>query len=145
MIKIYQKINSSIEGDCYRAALCSLLDTSDENVANFMDYSNFQTLIHDFLLSKGCERITTLYNKKYFDKARPTYDTSFIEECNLDIKNLSLYGGINGLFLAIVFSQKYSKEGDINNFNAVIINKDYKIVNDPCELYKNKKKYPYSD
>jgi hypothetical protein len=41
------------KGDCYRACICSLLEISDEDVPNFVEYPNHTEVLLDFLRERG--------------------------------------------------------------------------------------------
>lgn len=161
MKKVYQKIISSTEGDCVRAAVASILDLELEEVPSLSPDSEQMKNLIEFMNSMGYSHEGTLWNKNFLlltntiqggalEWCKDTYklkdqycfkemieENVVMQECN-----------INGLYLATVLSPMYTKvnmtEGSFA-YHQVICDKDFKIVHDPNPNYEDLKRYPLSE
>jgi hypothetical protein len=144
---VFQRIIGSGHGDCMQCTAATITNTSYENVPPFIEYKSFFDIeARKFFHSKGYYRVNELRNKSYYtlqyDKANKTDKPSeYVEEQH--IKTLHKYEGINGLFIASVYSPKYFRPEDNEiGSHSVIIDKDYNIVFDPNPEYQGIKEYP---
>lgn len=150
MKKIYQQINDPRHGDCYKCAIASLLDLDYEEVPHFIEMGEDWLLEairffeeHGYYYS-GAE----LYNPNIAFLENPQFnlyeDNCMAESCTF--KALKPEYGINGLFLAGVYSPKYTNpnEHPIEHLHSVLCDIDFNIVFDPQPEYENVKNYPYS-
>jgi hypothetical protein len=134
MKKVYQTIISGTNGDCMRAAVASLLEIPLESVPDFKSF--------------GLE-----WNSKFFEFINHSEDFEY-EGCINNPKDLGAWGdsrmekikdeiGVDGLFLATVYSTKYFNAEDYCNnkrvvTHSVLIDWDYNIVHDPNPEYDPK-------
>ncbi len=142
MTKVYQTIICPNTGNCMQAAVASILDFPLEEVPNFIETENnnwFQCY-YEFFENLGYEYKYNLNNPRKLEH--------YGEDKFPSIKNEI---GINGLFLAAVYSPKYfDSEKYLNDekykipTHAVIIDKEFNIIFDPNPNYKNIKEYPLS-
>lgn len=145
MKKVYQKIVDPGRGDCMRAALCSLIGVSDENVNNFIE-NDYWKDICDFLDVNGFSYEGMLWNPNLRYFTHPT------ESCFKEVKvndfllldHIKDFKGVDGLFLGSVFSPKYFSLENILATHAVIVDKDFNIVFDPNPEYQGIREYPLS-
>lgn len=135
MKKVFQRIVDAGNGDCMKCAIATLLGLDYEEVPHFLHFESPNTVMANFMMSKGYEYEGCLYNY-------PGSEYSTIHQ-------LSECDGVNGLFYASVFSPKYYKEENgIKGHqigHAVLINKNFEIVFDPNPAYESLEKYPASD
>lgn len=150
MIKVYQQIISSTKGDCFKAAICSLLELDYDKVPNFVEHNDWLSLAIDVFKEQGYKfGEKWLYNPNIRYLENPT-DDCFDGPINISkthsLNGLKLTDGINGLFLASVYSPKYTNLNDhpADHLHSVICNYNFDIVFDPQPEYQNIKFYPYS-
>ncbi len=146
MRKVYQKIIDPEKGDCLRAVICSLLGISDRKVPNFVTVKNWTDCMRRFLGSKGYSyEYMMLHNPNVHNIYNPT---ECCDECGQSDPSLLLdaikdHEGIDGLFLATVFSPMYFNYETFAE-HAVIIDKNFNVVHDPNPAYQDIKAYPLS-
>lgn len=148
MKKIYQKISSPENGDCLKAAIASLFEEDYDNVPHFIETDSWFENLRIYCLEKGYKFEEILHNKNWSMLQSPTYGCFNVEKWEdsllMSKHNMETRGGINGLFLATVLSPNYFTFKNIAT-HAVLIDKGFNIVHDPCEGYKDILKYPLSD
>lgn len=145
MKKVYQKVIDAGKGDCMRACICTLLGIDDSNIPNFIE-GDYQKLLSKTLKDNNCNDKGMLWNPNLSYFNNPT-ECCFSEIKQLDhllLNCIREYEGINGLFVASVFSPKYFNYSDrgIHQTHAVIIDKNFNIVHDPNPEYENILEYP---
>lgn len=146
MKKIYQTINDPNKGNCMQAVIASLFDKELDEVPNFIELGqDWFKVMWDFINEQGYAYEGILYNKNYNRLMNPTHecfkDEKFYRPSMITPNQLKNYNGVNGYFYAAVLSPNHfnwSKQ----TTHAVIIDKDYNIVHDPSEGYRDLKKYP---
>lgn len=150
MKKVYQRIDSPNNGDCFKCSICSLLELDYDNVPNFVEYGNEWFIkAYNFLEKLGYELYSeTLWNPNIHYLENPTeccfQDNGIAKDYSLDA--LKPEHGINGLFLAGVYSPKYTNpnEHPIKHLHSVLCDSNFNIVFDPQKNYENIKTYPYA-
>lgn len=153
MKRIYQRIISPTKGDCFKCCICSLLELDYEDVPNFIELGDNWWLEAYKLFEKfGYELGScTLMNPNVRYLENPT---GFIKKelCDIEVPD-SLFlpsikkeDGIDGLFLASVYSPKYSNpnEHPIAHLHSVICDINFNVVHDPQPEYKDIANYPYA-
>lgn len=130
MKPIYQTVIDKNSGDCLRAALASLLEIDEvESIPNFSVIRRdwHMTLIHE-VQNRGFEYIGMRYR------------------WNKELNTIQNHDGVDGLFLAAVYSPKFYNANDaVPVTHSVIIDKNFNIVHDPNPNNKDVKKYPKAD
>lgn len=150
MKKIYQRIDDPKHGDCYKCAIASILDLEYEDVPHFVDMGEDWLLeAQKFFREHGYDYSgKELHNPNVMYLENPTNnvweDKFAYEECTF--KAIKPEYGINGLFMAGVYSPKYTNpnEHPINHLHSVLCDIDFNIVFDPQPEYEKVKNYPYS-
>ena len=144
--KVYQKIIDKGIGNCMRACVCTLLNIDDSNVPNFIE-GNYEQLLSKTLADNNCEEKGMLWNPNlsYFNNPTECCFERIRHEKSQLLDAISDYKGIDGLFIASVFSPRYfNYSNGIHQTHAVIIDKQFNIVHDPNPNYKNIFMYPLS-
>ena len=155
MKKVYQRIIDPTKGDCFKCCICSLLELDYDEVPNFVeieDNREYTEAIKTFFLDHGYKfEWEEFINPKAMALEQPT---AFCFEkrprggcyCRKPLKKMRQEEGIDGLFLAAVYSPGHTNpdEHPIKHLHAVICDKDFNIVHDPNENYKGIREYPYS-
>jgi len=152
MKKVYQTIVGSGSGNCVAASVASILGLElDEVPALSPDDAQMRNLI-DFMNKSGYEYKGSLFNKNYWILQHPNSvycfeNTEWYEPQILTKEKLSKEEGINGLFLAVVYSPKFSnfRYSGERGTHQVIVDKDLNIVHDPNKGYKDIIRYPLAD
>lgn len=152
MKKVYQRILDPKHGDCLKCAICSLFGLDYETVPNFSElYGSGEWFVQasKFIEKLGYEySADTLWNPNINFLENPTdccfNDRNVAADKTLDA--LTPQDGIDGLFLAAVYSPGYSNpnEHPMSHLHAVICDINYNIVFDPHPKYKDILCYPYS-
>lgn len=151
MKKVYQTIVGSGNGNCVAASVASILGLELEDVpALSPDDAQMRNLI-DFMNESGYEYKGSLYNKGYWILNHSTKHYCFenfdwYEPQILTKEKLNDLKGIDGLFLAVVYSPKFSNfQTAERGTHQVIVDKDLNIVHDPNEGYKDIVRYPLAE
>jgi len=149
MKKVYQRINDPRHGDCYKCAIASILDLDYDEVPHFIEFGDDWLIeAQKFFREHGYELGQELFNPRVAFLENPQfnlYENAWMEtECTFNV--LKPEHGINGLFLACVYSPKYTNpsEHPIDHLHSVLCDIDYNIVFDPQPEYEKVKNYPYS-
>ena len=152
MKKVYQRIKDPRKGDCFKCTICSLLELDYNDVPNFIDFG-------DLWFDKACELFKQhgyelgnpfLYNPNVVFLENPTENVyrnfDFEREQRFLLTSIKPEDGIDGLFLASVYSPKYTdpNEHPISHLHSVICDINFNIVFDPNPDYQNVLNYPYS-
>lgn len=150
MKKVYQRIDDPRNGDCFKCVICTILGLDYDAVPNFVEYGDawFEMAIQTFK-ENGYKLIgRELFNPKRVYLECPTInvfeDNKTVEECTF--KAIKPEYGINGLFMASVYSPKYTNpnEHPIEHLHKVLCDIDFNIVFDPQREYEKVINYPYS-
>lgn len=151
MKKVYQTIVSKGNGNCVAACVASILDKNlDEVPALSPDDEQMKNLIN-FMNEMGYKYQGSLYNKNYWilqhsNKYYCFENTDWHKPQILTKENISKIKGIDGLFLAAVYSPKFSNfQTDERGTHQVIVDKNLNIVHDPNEGYKDIIRYPIAE
>lgn len=154
MKKILQKIVASDgSGDCVRSAIASIMDMEYNEVPDMSPNTGDQAgILMNFMSEHGYRYDGILYNKKYhilyytnqFDYCKNGHNIG--EEYILNTENISKLKGINGLFIATVFSPKFTipYQGMFGH-HQVICDSNFNIVFGPGPEYQELERYPLSD
>ena len=150
MIKVYQQIDSPTQGDCFKCAICSLLELDYDVVPNFIEYGDdWLEMTCNFFRNLGYEfSANCLWNPNVYYLEQPTADcfglTGIDGSHCLDA--IKPEDGIGGAFLACVYSPKYTTadEHPMNHLHSVLCDKDFNIIHDPQKAYEGIVMYPYS-
>lgn len=152
MIKVYQRINHPRRGDCFKCVICSLLELDYDSVPNFIElegegtwWTAAQAVFAEHGYSLGDKY---LYNPRVLFLENPTinlYKKVWPVESET-LGSLTDDDGIDGLFMASVYSPKYTTpdEHPASHLHCVICDKDFNIVFDPQKEYEKVVNYPYS-
>ena len=155
MKKILQRIVASDgSGDCVQASVASILNLEYEDVPDMCPNTKNQAgITMQFLREHGYSYEGILYNPNYHlfwhtDQFSFCAGTHHIisEEFTLSTENLKKYSGIDGLFLATVFSPKFTRPYQgLFGHHQVICDKNLNIVHDPGPDYQHIVQYPLSN
>lgn len=150
MKKIYQRIDDPRHGDCFKCAIASLLDLEYEEVPHFIEMGEDWVIeTQKFFKEHGYSWTgKELYNPRVAFLENPTWNVYEnlwpLEECTFSA--IKPEYGVNGLFLAGVYSPKYTtpNEHPISHLHSVLCDIDFNIVFDPNPEYEKVVNYPYS-
>ena len=150
MKKVYQRIHDPRRGDCFKCCIASILELEYDDVPNFIEMGEkWVEETQKFFAQHGYEWTGRgLYNPRIAFLENPQfnlYENTWMEnECTFNV--LKPEYGIDGLFLADVYSPKYTNpnEHPIAHLHSVLCDMYFNIVFDPEEEYKNVRNYPYS-
>lgn len=150
MKKVYQRINDPRHGDCYKCAIASILDLEYDDVPHFIEMGeDWLVEAQKFFREHGYDYTgRELYNPRVAFLENPQFnlyeDTWMADECSFN--SLKPEYGINGLFMAAVYSPKYTtpNEHPIDHLHSVLCDINFNIVFDPQPEYAKVKNYPYS-
>lgn len=149
MKKIYQTIVDKNVGNCAQAAIASLLELELNEVPNFKEYNEkFWSKMFSFLYDKGYDFHGTIYNPRlhaaesyelyYHEKERKLPENRYNEIKDMD--------GVGGYFFGTVYSPRFYDPMSIKQItHAVIIDKEFNIVNPVNKDYDGITKYPLHD
>lgn len=149
--KVYQRIDDPKHGDCFKCCVCTLLGLSYDEVPNFIEYGDhWWVMMCKFFADKGY-----IIGEPSFTNPNVPALENPVAECfknndtpyNATLKALKNEYGVNGLFMASVYSPKYTNpnEHPIDHLHAVLCDVNFNIVFDPQKSYINIIKYPYAD
>lgn len=150
MKKIYQRIDDPKHGDCYKCAIASILDLEYDEVPHFIEFGDDWLLeAQKFFKEHGYNYSgKELYNPRVAFLEDPTWNVweNVWLENEYTFNALTPDMGINGLFLASVYSPKYTtpNERPTAHLHSVLCDIDFNIVFDPQPNYEKVKNYPYS-
>ncbi len=149
MNKVYQRISDPRHGDCFKCAICTLLGLEYDDVPNYIEHENWLELAMATFDEHGYNMTgRELFNPNVMYLENPTdnirEDKKAYEPCTLDAITPDM--GINGLFLAGVYSPNYTtpNEHPIEHLHSVLCDINFKIVFDPQKEYEDVINYPYS-
>ena len=149
MKKVYQRIIDPNKGDCFKCCLASLLELDYDEVPNFVEEKHWFRVARKFCKEHGYDlSYGRYYNPNINYLEDPTYGC--FKPWNLDgtyhLDKLEREEGVDGLFLASVYSPRYTNAGEhpICHLHCVIIDKSCNIVFDPQKEYEGLLEYPYS-
>lgn len=150
MKKVYQRINDPRHGDCYKCCIAAILDLDYEDVPHFIEMGeDWLVEAQKFFREHGYKYTgQELYNPNVMYLENPTTNV-WEDKVAYEPKTFSALKpeyGINGLFMAGVYSPKYTtpNEHPIDHLHSVLCDKDFNIVFDPQKEYENVVNYPYS-
>lgn len=150
MKPVYQRINDPKRGDCFKCTICSLLELDYDSVPNFVELGEkwFEEAMNTFY-EHGYELgAKMLWNPNVRYLENPTADcwNKKVLHPSMSLDAITPEDGINGLFLASVYSPKYTNanEHPINHLHSVLCDINFRIVFDPQEDYGHIISYPYA-
>lgn len=150
MKKVYQRIDDPRHGDCYKCCIAAILDLEYEEVPHFIEFGdNWLLEAQKFFREHGYDYSgKELYNPRVIFLENPTNN---VYENVWTLKSRSLRAikpeyCINGLFMAGVYSPKYTNpcEHPTSHLHSVLCDIDFNIVFDPQKEYEKVVNYPYS-
>lgn len=150
MKQVYQRIKDPQRGDCFKCAVCSLLELDYNWVPNFVElgenwYEEAMNTFYKYGYELG---VDTLWNPNVHYLEDPTGDCWGDRILNpaMTLDAITPNVGINGLFLASVYSPKYTNanEHPISHLHSVLCDINFRIVFDPQEDYMHITNYPYA-
>lgn len=150
MKPVYQRINDPKRGDCFKCAICSLLELDYDSVPNFVElgekwFKEAMNVFYEHGYELGAK---TLWNPNvhYLEDPTTTCWTKRVLCPSMSLDAITPDDGINGLFLASVYSPKYTNanEHPINHLHSVLCDINFRIVFDPQEDYMHIISYPYA-
>lgn len=149
MKKVYQKIIDRGVGDCFKCCIASLLELDYDEVPNFVESEHWYADAIDFLREKGYDLSHQwLFNPNlmYLENASSCcFDGDMSFDRGSSILKVKDMEGLDGLFLATVYSPKFtSMKEPFTALHSVICDRDLNIVFDPNPHYVGIKMYPYS-
>ena len=151
MRKVFQRISDPRHGDCFKCVVCSILDLDYDTVPNFIDMGEEWWKAAQDVFSKNGYVLSdsSLFNPKVNFLESPTafcFDGLRQDEDML-LSAIRPDYGIDGYFLAAVYSPKYTNtsENPITHLHSVICDIDFNIVFDPHPDYAGILRYPYAD
>lgn len=149
MRNIYQRIVDPKRGDCYKCTICALLDLGYDDIPNLVEYDDWLQRAADIFAEHGYKYTgKALWNPNVMYLENPTdnvwEDKKAYEPLTLNAIKPEM--GINGLFMASVYSPNYTNpnEHPINHLHSVLCDINFNIVFDPNFEYEKVVNYPYS-
>ena len=150
MNKVYQRIDDPRHGDCFKCAICTLLGLDYDDVPNYVDLGDQWYLEAQKTFKEHGYDLTgfELWNPKVMFLENPTANVFENKSAHIPstFKAITQDMGINGLFMASVYSPKYTNpnEHPIDHLHSVLCDINFNVVFDPQPAYYNVKNYPYS-
>ena len=150
MKKVFQRIDDPRIGDCWKCTICTLLGLDYDEVPNFIEYGNEWFEMGMDVFKQHGYKLTgrMLYNPKLSFLENPTHNVWEDTECveDMTLKAIKPEYGVNGLFLASVYSPKYTNpnEHPIDHLHSILCDINFNIVFDPQPEYEKVINYPYS-
>lgn len=151
MKKVWQRIDDPKRGDCLKCTVCALLDLEYDDVPNFVEHGDdWWTMLCDTFREHGYKvGDLYLYNPNILYIENPTgccFEKNYVYE-DYTLSALKKEHGINGLFLASVYSPKYTSpsEHPVAHLHSVLCDINYNIVFDPQRNYENILSYPFAN
>lgn len=148
--KVYQRIDDPRKGDCWKCTICTLLGLDYDEVPNFVEYGDKWFEMGMEVFKQQGYKLTgrMLYNPKLVFLEDPTWN---VWENNYPVDEKTFGAikpeyGIDGLFMASVYSPKYTNadEHPVEHLHSVLCDIDFNIVFDPQPEYAKVVNYPYS-
>lgn len=150
MKKVYQRIDDPRHGDCFKCAICTLLGLDYDDVPNYVDLGDQWYIEAQKTFKEHGYDLTgfELWNPKVMFLENPTANVFENKSAHIPstFKAITPDMGINGLFMASVYSPKYTNpnEHPIDHLHSVLCDINFNVVFDPQPAYYNVKNYPYS-
>ena len=150
MKKVNQRIDDPRHGDCYKCAIASILGLEYEDVPHFIEFGeDWLVEAQKFFKEHGYDYSgKELYNPRVAFLENPTLNVweNILPADHCTFNALTPDMGIDGLFLASVYSPKYTNpnEHPINHLHCVLWDIDFNIGFDPQKKYEKVVNYPYS-
>lgn len=151
MNKVYQRIDDPRRGDCWKCCIATILGLDYDDVPNFVEFEGdrWWTEAVEFFKKHGYEfGEVTLENPNVHFLENPTENVYMDLICSPEhsIERLTMDDGIDGMFMACVYSPKYTtpEEHPIEHLHSVLCDIDFNIVHDPQKEYEQVVNYPYS-
>lgn len=147
--RVYQRVQSPTAGDCMRCAVATLLQLDYEVVPDFVNRAWHETL-KSFMKDHGYDYdYDVLWNPNVGYLEQPTawcFTKDVERDPNDFFPRIRPDYGVDGLFIATVYSPKYTdpNEHPISHLHAVLCDVDFNIIHDPNPEYKGIVSYPYS-
>lgn len=149
MKRVYQRVIDPNNGDCMKCSVATLLQLNYEDVPDLCNAAWHKTL-KMFMREHGYDYdYDVIWNPNVGYLENPTA-WCFMKDPERDpvdfFPNLKQEYGVNGLFLATVYSPKYTNpnEHPMSHLHAVLCDIDFNIIHDPQPEYKGILHYPYS-
>jgi len=144
---VYQRVVHPKNGDCMQAAFATLLGLEYDDVPDFVEKRDeWFTSLYEFLQLKGIDYLGNLKNPELYTVFGEK--SGFLEKPEDRFPEIKDCSGVNGLFSASVFSPKYFSLDDESTYDIihqVLVDKEFNIVHDPNELYRDLESYPLSE
>jgi len=145
--QVYQRINSSENGDCMKATLCSLLELEYDSVCNFVEYEDWWQRMESVLNDNGYQWGTRFFNEKKMDLWYPTdcfrpYPQLADEFMLSAIKPEDTIDGF--LFGSVLSPHHFNAQKLNEGLHMVVIDANCNIVFDPNPQYNGIDHYPLS-
>lgn len=150
MKKIYQRIDDPRHGDCYKCCIASILDLEYEEVPHFIEMGdNWLLEAQKFFKEHGYDYSgKELFNPNvvYLENPQANLFGDIKSNPNYTFDAIKPEFGINGVFMAGIYSPKYTSanEHPIEHLHSVLCDINFNILFDPQPEYENVKNYPYS-
>jgi len=152
MRNVYQRIQDPKRGDCFKCTICSILGLEYDDVPNFIElpgeewWEGAKKLFKEHGYELGGE---FLFNPNVLYIEDPTYCCSnkiIYSEDARQISQLKEDDGIDGIFMASVYSPKYTNVHDNprDHLHSVLCDINFNIVFDPNPEYSDVIEYPYA-
>jgi hypothetical protein len=142
MKKVFQTIVDKDKGNCWPAAIASLLNLELDQFPHFNEAGdNCWPAYEKSMRYHGYKEVTRLYNPfRDFIQA----GTHGRVDPEWSFERLKEFEGVDGFFEAAVYSPKFSK-CSLDYTHAVIIDKNFNIVHDPNPAYQEIVQYPFAN
>ena len=136
MKKVYQRIIDPGKGDCFKCCIASLLELDYDEVPNFVEQEDWFGAAIDFCREHGYDLTYKMYfnsNVHYIENPTDCCFKKMEFDGGYGVDKLCREDGIDGLFIAGVYSPKFTRndEEPMRHLHAVICDKDCNIVFDP--------------
>lgn len=150
MTPVYQRIDDPARGDCFKCCVRTLLGLDYDDVPNFVELGEkWWEITCDTFLECGY----VLGERSYLNPNVPLlenpvagcfYAGMVASDCTFGALRMS--DGVDGVFLAHVYSPKYTNasEHPISHLHSVLCDVNFNIVFDPQKDYEGIVRYPYS-
>lgn len=138
MIKVYQTIFDRRKGNCMQAAVASILELPLEDVPHFILQKGWYDTMDTFFDSHGYDMWGYVWNPN-------RVDTEIRHKKKEDFELVRQWRGVNGYFIAGVYSDYTTDSGKGPIMHAVVVDDNFNIVHHVDQDRDSSYRYPRTE